>query len=730
MRRLVLGARLRRAGLAVAITVSASTCLLGCPSTDPDPAEIPPPVPGTSCEPNAQRCLADDAQSFEICRADGRGWFEKTCPTGSSCDPSSGTCKSESAGCEPGAAKCTGSPGTAARSVCTAEGTGWNTDSCAGDMVCDPSTGGCVAPVCDAGESRCDGGPADPDRSTCAPDRLSFSSTPCSDSAVCVATNDGSKCVTSICTPAEVICSSDHTSVLRCDSTGTLFELADACTDDEACQMGACASSQNPLGDVVRVQGPNGSLALSPGRYAVAVVNVDVSGDDMITYPVDVEGAVEDLPGAPAAAPIAPMSTAKSGTAAMLAHVPEPQQGTVPGSPSAFPADADEYVFQVPDYASGGTVVLTRTAKLRASGQHVNLWEDQTTAAPGSLLPDAVLTDLLARIDTAVIPRAAAMVGEPTDVDDNGKIEILFTDVLPSEVAAFSYPSATLFAPGSFTVDYDFGEVVYTHGLTQGQQTWEVATLMSHEIAQLIYLGRRMTPFLDDPSTVPSWVDADLYAVEGLASVAMGWSGQSWAWPTVTALENPNEMSLWRLAAPSYIQEPNANLASYGFGTLVQEYLFDQAGAMKVQAGGSVLEDAGGLAYVEAFSAQQSGWDRLAPLDGRPLSSWYVDFATALLLVDQESKVSADTASDTRYQFADTVVDTAFGGFIGPTLRYEHVFDATGAGAILKPSPWTSRPAELRRGGLSLVEFEVGDAGASLSVTEGATTVVVIRRKP
>lgn len=117
-------------------------------------------------------------------------------------------------------------------------------------------------------------------------------------------------------------------------------------------------------------------------------------------------------------------------------------------------------------------------------------------------------------------------------------------------------------------------------------------------------------------------------------------------------------------------------------------------------------------------------------MDARPLADWYADFSTALLLLGIEDKVSTATAEDARYQFASTIEDTAFGGYIGPTLRYDHVFDATGTGPILKPSAWSDRPAQLRRGGLSLVTFDVGPAGATLSVDADDTRVTVIRHVP
>lgn len=707
--------------------------LPGCPSTDPEPGDLPPPVPGDTCDPGAQRCSTTSDKSYEVCRADGRGWFEKSCPTGSACDPTTGACASVSEGCEPGTARCTGSPGTAARSVCSPDGAGWSSEPCSGSLVCDSATGDCAQPVCTAGESRCDGGPADPDRSTCSPDRLSFVSTPCPSSTVCVPTSGGSKCVSRTCTPGSKQCNGDFTQVLVCDATGTLLEVDTACTDDEACSGGTCKDSSTPLGEVVRVKGDGATLPMSPGSYAVAVVHTDASSDDLVDYPLSISGAATDPTSLVArATPPRRFPARLSGTAAMLARRPatKPEPHAPMPLPGPVPQDTGDRVFHVPDYDAGGAATLARTAKLRASGQHVQLWEDQTSSPPGSQLPDATLSDLLQRLDQAVLPRAKAMVGEPTDVDANGKVDILFTDVIPAAVAAFSYPSATLFAPGTFPVTYDHGEVVYAQGVDATIPTWETATLMSHEVAQLIYLGRRLSPFLSDPATVPAWVDADVYAVEGLASVVMGWSGQSWAWPAVAALEHPEEMSLWRLMAPGYIKEPSANLASYGFGALVQEYLFDQAGAMVVKGGGSVIEDAGGLAYLEAFASSESGWDRLRPLDGRALSEWYVDFAAALLLVGLEGKTATTTSANERYWFAETVEDTGFGGSIGPTLRWEHVRDATETGPILRPVAWSERPAQLRRGGVSWVAVNVGESGATMNVSDASATVVVVRHLP
>ena len=724
-------ARMLRAAWRAWMVCAGGLFFAACDPDPPDDKQLPPAIPGTECTPNEQRCADGGLGEKQVCRADGRGWIGVPCLTGTACNPGTGACESEQIPCSPGAAQCTGSPGTAARSVCTDDGNGWISEPCLQELVCEASSGACVSPVCDAGASRCDGGDGDPARSVCAASRLAFEGAPCPSDTACVASADGSKCVSRICEPGSVACSGDFTAVLSCDLSGTTLVEQQACLADQACVNGACVAATTTLGGVTRVDGTS-TTALVPGRYSFVVVSTDLTSDDTIPFPVSITGALKNLP--PPASPAKPMHAPSlhpsSGTPALLAHRLPVLNQPLPGPDGPVPTDLDERVFHVPDYDSGGTIVIARTARLRASGQHVNLWEDQTTGAPGHLLPDASQADLLARIDNAVLTRNASLFGAPTDVDGNGKIDIVFTDVISPSVAAFVSPFATLLPAGTYGVDYDHGEIVYSQGMTGGMEPWEMATLLAHETAHLAYFGRRLTPYMADPSLLPDWIDADVYASEGLASLAMGWSGQSYAWPMVDALEAPQEMSLWRMVAQEYIQESTANLVSYGFSALVQEYLFEQAGGVKVQGAGSVLADAGGVAYLDAFTTGESGWDRIAPLDGRTLSEWYGDFAAALLVSTLDGKVSDATKTDPRYAFAAALEDTVYGGWLGPTLRYDNVTDEQKTGPILQRTPWSLHSTELRRGGLSFVTVAVEEPGATFSLTGDSNAAIIVRHVP
>ncbi len=713
------------------VTLLLPAVLAAC-SDNPRQTNTQPAIPGDACTPAAQRCVDGSPADLEICRTDGRGWISSQCPVGSSCAPASNTCVSNAVSCTAGATRCTGSPGTAARETCSSDGSGWLSQPCEGELVCDSSTGSCATPACDPGESKCDGGPTDPGRSVCADSRLAFMALPCADDASCVTTPTGAKCVTRVCTPGDRRCAADHMAVLTCDASGTVMAPSKTCSANQVCMAADCVASATPFGDVV-VEQQTPELELGPGRYALAVVDTSIANDLENALPVQVVGDVADPPA------MTPPKLTSVGQRAcvsleLVRHYRAPVESRA--SPGGAPAPMwtrsdDTREFHVPDPATNGAVVFVRTAKLRAVGQYVNLWEDQTISAPGTLLPDSLLSDVLSRLDDAVIPRVKVMSGDPTDVDGNGRIDYLFTDVLPTAAAAaIVFPRATLFPSAPGAVQTDFGEIVYSQGLNAGLGEAELMAILAHETQHLVYFGRRLAPYFADPASIPASIGDDVYAVEGLATAAMAWSGQYFAPPMVAALEQPSEFSLWRLSSSEYLQDASVNLASYGYGALVQQYFMQQAGGFTVQGSGSLMVDSGGAAQVDAFTLAPSGWARIGPLDGRPLASWYADFAAALLVETLGSKVSAATASDPLYQLGAAVADPVWGGFIGPTLRYEWTVGASASGPILQRVPWSQRPATLKAGGMSFLDLGVGEAGAKLAVGGADTRVVIVRYEP
>lgn len=224
------------------------------------------------CEPNTFGCL--DAQTAYVCDESGASQASIACRAGQSCVD--GVCRNPV--CAPGTSSCAGNQ----RVVCSADGSSFETLSCATDCAsefgCSCVDGGCVARICTPGSGQCvatgvrlcnSNGTgwttpeACPDvcleglcvESTCTPDsRLcsgellltcnslgsGYTVTDCGDEGEsCVEGGSGPGCAPLVCTPDEVSCSTDAREVLVCNSLGTSLARI-PCASDEACDRGIC----------------------------------------------------------------------------------------------------------------------------------------------------------------------------------------------------------------------------------------------------------------------------------------------------------------------------------------------------------------------------------------------------------------------------------------------------------------------------------------------------------
>lgn len=607
--------------------------------------------------------------------------------------------------CVPGEGRCTGDQGTQERDECDPAGSAWAAAPCGGGDVCAQDTGLCTPAVCADGESRCDGDPGSPDRSVCAPHRLGFFKMPCGKGQSCVALDGGdTACRDHLCEPGQILCGESFTAILTCDDTGANPSVA-PCLDDQICEDAKCVPATIHLGDVMTVDFAQQPVSLAPGRYAMVVVDADPADDDALPYPASITGDVSDPPGVVASPLVgvperSPFESRPCGTLAMADRYgdslwPQPYKPPVPAEPVDWEVgDEKEFFFNF----------QPRTARLEAIGEHAYFWED----IGGDGLADAALPGFVDTVDNHVIPRDIAIFGPPTDVDNNGHIDIFVTHLLPSEGAA-AYITA-------FDIYAGFGEIVYTMG---AQDAWDVPALagtLAHELQHLIYFGSRMG----------MEIDGDRYIVEGMAELAAAWSGQVAPAQQIYEFElltqKPGLISLSRLFQDNYSEDMDTNISGYAFGWLTIEYLFDQAGAVEVLGSGGLVEDLGGIAYVDAVTTGPAGLDHINPLDGRTLDEWYRDYATALLALGLKDKLSAESAADSRYRFV-SADDPSTGVLLGLSA-------VSPMGSAFKRKPWSKRGTTLRRGGMSFVEVDIGAEGADLVIDRPTTAVVLVRIAP
>ncbi len=671
------------------------------------------------CTPGRMACKGTGVTSErELCHETGTRWFPKTCPDSDVCVPVTAL----EAECRKGVCtvdRC--STDRKAVVLCQEFGTKEFTNPCPTGQAC-ASTVSCKPVICAAGTARCTAGVGGNQREQCDPSGTTWVAETCAMGMVC---SPAGACARAICAAGQKKCSDGGTQVVQCDATGTTW-VPTACSPTEACVAGVCKGGATPVGDAAAF-GP-GSFDLLPGQYRMAVVDLDPSGREQLPYPVSLSGDfASPLPGeAMDAADLErPLPLDLGGrhnpfkelTEAARQGVLRPHGDAV--LESEWRAIGDTRTFRVLGDAGE---VLQRTGRLVGTGTLVNLWEDQTVKKAGANLLPSLIAPLIAALDQTVLPRGKAIYASNPDVDKNGRFDVLFTDLLPRGGAAAFVSSITLYNTGG---QYDYGDVAYCRPLVSSSELASIASTLGHENAHLLEFYRRAAPYLASGS-LPAWVASAIYIHEGAAELAENWGGYSEPWVVELALGDPTRLSLSALEVTDYLDDQYDSGASYGLGSLVAEYAFDQAGAIQIAQPGTVI-DRGGRAWIEAFLSRPDEVERMAPTDGRPAAQWWPDFATALLFSTLEGKLSASALANKRLHFPKAVKDPDHPGWLGAALRYENLPGSKRTGPILRVDPWASHPATLRRGGLGFVSFRVAEKGARLTVSRSSTVVRVVR---
>ncbi len=736
------------------------------------------------CNSGAERCLAVEAYGHEICDEQGQ-WRSEPCSSSQVCSLNTGKCTTPV--CQRDEERCETGKSLSARSVCSADRLGFEAADCSPDMACMQQglNTVCQKILCTPGQKHCSTDhrgivSCDSTGTQWKPD------TDCSDSMVCLEEGEvvecrpiictvGSKqcqsdfqikecvvlgtqwksdtcstntlciddetvgniaiCQPIICEVGQKRCSADHTALEVCDRRGTHWSAANDCLPEETCANTECITATVPLGEVLIAPPLSSSLELklTAGRYALALVNLRANNSSLIDLPIKISGDVLSSN--------TPLASSRSittnlGEKRWICGTPQILQRQRMLTPLArfqdkvpFPSPpihweiGDARTFHVPN----GNKNPIRTGVLRAIGEHVQVWEDITDSAVGMIISDTALSDIVTRLDMGVVPRVKAIFGNPSDVDDNGKIDVFYTSFMEEYYLAFINPY-TLFPPGTFGAEVDSGEILYSRGPDPVFEiTAEMVTaIAAHELQHIVYYGQRLAPYLNDITSIPDWVFADIYAAEGMADLSYAWSGQGIALHALKALEYSDEWSLSRFFAQSYLSDTSISSLTYGYANLIIGYLFDQFGSISI-SGISTVTDLGGIGFVNQFTQGKSGGERLGIKDGRSFEQAYVDLgATFLLTTLENNQLAASTIQNTRYHFQPVTTDKNFGGQLGIPVRLEDF--RQGTGPVLQRIPW-SQQKTMRQGGMVFLDVDLGDKGGTITVTDLATAAILVRYK-
>lgn len=395
------------------------------------------------------------------------------------------------------------------------------------------------------------------------------------------------------------------------------------------------------MGEVVDMeQNEDGSVSLAianEGTYIVILVSTATSQGESYGYADDAAEAATTVPGSPPPSTLPPRAQPPVSTANV----------------------GDERTFSVYD----GSAYQTITARVSESSAEFVIWEDQTTPNEIGSLDQSTIDTVVANLEGHVLPRERQAFGSESDVDGNGKIDILISYTV-NQYGAVAYVTqcdiGTTFGCGDRG---NHGEIIYlgvpdpedSYGTPQG-----ITETVAHELNHLIY-GWHKYVVQGQPNA-----EENIYLTEGMSALAQDLSGYNngnqYVW--AAALEATDYLGRYATVDAVSVNDFLRGTGYYdgqrdgalrGAAYLYLRYLFEQAGGMDVEPDGTLV-DQGGMAFLQQwFDVPELGEDTVFATTGREVDDVSMDWFTALVV---SGRVEND---DPAYNFQPRVVDPVTG---------------------------------------------------------------------
>lgn len=240
----------------------------------------------------------------------------------------------------------------------------------------------------------------------------------------------------------------------------------------------------------------------------------------------------------------------------------------------------------------------TVTATLRRRSETSLLYTDDAT--PVDSFTEADLDDLVEQFDRHLYPTNVAVFGQPSDVDDNGRIILLFTPRVNTRGYGYFYgPDVSGFS-GANRADMLYVRVpMPQNGEPYAQQRTALLATLAHELQHLINYNQKVLVH-QRPGGEESWLN------EGLSFYAEQLNGY-----LDTEGGSPENVAAWFAAPERYTlfeQSGNYDDGHAGAGYLFVRYLVDRFGGdvagrltRSPRIGRANVSEAVGLPFEEIF---------------------------------------------------------------------------------------------------------------------------------
>jgi hypothetical protein len=401
------------------------------------------------------------------------------------------------------------------------------------------------------------------------------------------------------------------------------------------------------------------ALSLAPGQVADVALTAEGRADVRLATPGGTERFVVILASSrlsggsePSHYTLSPGNAPSASPSALVtgcALSPERFAGTVVASdppPSGTPPrEGATRTLHISTRAGNETI----QACALSVGEHAAIWAD--TTHPTSLDADFVL-QFRDDFERVILPRARQVFGTEPDLDQDGRIQLVFTRLTRDSGVAF-FSSCDL-APLDGCQASNHGEYLYLTPPDAIQPPYNtpnaIKEILAHEVAHLLHFQRKVLR-----NHLQTWQDG-VYLSEGIGALAQDVTGFQAGnlYVTRAALDGIEQFSL---ADVLHGEEPDRARQGVlrGGGYLFVRYLYDRAGGDR--ASGLELENTGGPSLVRALLDSPQWIDQALPsVAGADLTRLQLDFYTALALSNRE-EAGAAPAANPCFQYLPTSVD-------------------------------------------------------------------------
>lgn len=343
-----------------------------------------------------------------------------------------------------------------------------------------------------------------------------------------------------------------------------------------------------------------------------------------------------------------------------------------------------------------GTSAQTITAKVAAVGKRSIVWTDDTN---GTTIDQAFMDEFVTAFDDTILPRARTVFGTESDIDQNGRVGLVFTPLTKDNAVAFFY-SCDLQNSQSCP-STNSGEFLYLTPPADIAPPYNtpnaIKEILAHELGHLVHYNHKVLR-----SQLPKWPDGSymIESIGGFAQDVIGYQSGN-LYVAKAGLDGIDQFSLSdTFGAGAYDKSRDGLLR--GASYLFVRFIYDRAGGDAIDQAG-MIENTGGPAFFDALlDGPDSVHDAMEKVANTTAADVAMDFYTALAMSNQDKNGHA-AATNACFAYAPTSTDPVTGKQRGANLFAEfHGQGMKGA----KTQELAAADGKLRMGGVELLTVQ------------------------